>query len=200
MNERRQSLLLRAQNGEANAWTDLTDLYRPLILGWLKRQGVPARDLEDLSQDVLVSVVKHLPGFEHSGHRGWSGQLICPGGRAAGIAGLSADEGIGPRGIQGLPSLRDPDSKLSGPPRVCRRMFVAHRQMPIFAMPPFSLPVSTRLLVIIKNEYVLMIRLILSVTVTPPAPLITAPPTSVATTTAATAAASGGSLLGFVNS
>ena len=39
MNETRQSLLLRAQAGEQNAWKDLTDLYRPLIIGWLQRQG-----------------------------------------------------------------------------------------------------------------------------------------------------------------
>ena len=36
MNETRQCLLLRAQNGEQDAWKDLTDLYRPLILGWLR--------------------------------------------------------------------------------------------------------------------------------------------------------------------
>ena len=81
MNETRQSLLLRAQTGEENAWKDLTDLYRPLIIGWLNRQGVPAADLEDLSQDVLLSVVKHLPGFEHSGHRGafrsWLRTIVC---------------------------------------------------------------------------------------------------------------------------
>ncbi|HKB39843.1 MAG TPA: sigma-70 family RNA polymerase sigma factor [Gemmataceae bacterium] len=81
MNETRQSLLLRAQTGEENAWKDLTDLYRPLILGWLNRQGVPARDLEDLSQEVLLSVVKHLPGFQHSGHRGafrsWLRTTVC---------------------------------------------------------------------------------------------------------------------------
>src|SRR5262249_55869434 len=68
-------------NGEEHAWKDLTDLYRPLILGWLNRQGVPARDLEDLSQDVLVSVVRHLPTFQHSGHRGafrsWLRTIIC---------------------------------------------------------------------------------------------------------------------------
>ena len=45
MNETRQSLLLRAQTGEEEAWKDLTDLYRPLIIGWLNRQGVPAVDL-----------------------------------------------------------------------------------------------------------------------------------------------------------
>jgi len=70
MNETRQSLLLRAQTGETDAWKDLTDLYRPLILGWLNRQGVPASDREDLSQEVLLSVVQHLPGFQHSGQRG----------------------------------------------------------------------------------------------------------------------------------
>lgn len=70
MDETRQSLLLRARTGEETAWTDLTDLYRPLIVGWLNRQGVPAGDLNDLSQDVLLTVVKHLPNFQHSGQRG----------------------------------------------------------------------------------------------------------------------------------
>jgi RNA polymerase sigma-70 factor (ECF subfamily) len=81
MNETRQSLLLRAQAGEENAWKDLTDLYRPLIIGWLNRQGVPGRDLEDLSQDILRSVVNHLPTFQHSGRRGafrsWLPTIVC---------------------------------------------------------------------------------------------------------------------------
>src|SRR5918912_967257 len=81
MNETRQSLLLRAQTGQEKAWKDLTDLYRPLIIGWLNRQGVPPRDLEDLSQEVLLSVVKHLPAFRHSGQRGafrsWLRTIVC---------------------------------------------------------------------------------------------------------------------------
>src|SRR4051795_4536449 len=81
MSETRQSLLLRAQTGEADAWNDLTDVYRPLIRGWLSRQGVPAGDLEDLSQEVLLSVVKHLPDFQHSGQRGafrcWLRTIVC---------------------------------------------------------------------------------------------------------------------------
>jgi hypothetical protein len=47
----------------------------------LQRQGVPARDLEDLSQDVLLSVVKHLSSFKHTGHRGafrsWLRTIVC---------------------------------------------------------------------------------------------------------------------------
>jgi RNA polymerase sigma-70 factor (ECF subfamily) len=70
MDATRQSLVLRAQNGEETAWKVLMDLYRPLIIGWLNSQGVPPCDLEDLSQDILLTVVKHLPTFQHSGHRG----------------------------------------------------------------------------------------------------------------------------------
>lgn len=81
MSETRQSLLFRAQSGEENAWKDLTGLYRPLIIGWLIHQCVPLGDVEDLTQDVLVSVVKHLPAFEHSGRRGafraWLRTVVC---------------------------------------------------------------------------------------------------------------------------
>jgi hypothetical protein len=45
--------LLRARTGEEDAWKDL---YRPLIIGWLDRRGMPAVDLEYLTQDVLLSV------------------------------------------------------------------------------------------------------------------------------------------------
>ena len=118
MNETRQSLLIRARSGEADAWKDLTDLYRPLIIGWLNRQGVPAVDLEDLSQDVLLSVVKHLPAFEHSGHRGafrsWLRTIVCSRTvdywRATG-AGAQADGGSG--ATAALQQIADPDSDLN---------------------------------------------------------------------------------------
>jgi RNA polymerase sigma-70 factor, ECF subfamily len=118
MNETRQSLLLRARTGEEEAWKDLTDLYRPLILGWLNRQGVPAVDLEDLSQDILLSVVQHLPGFEHSGHRGafrsWLRTIVCNRTtdywRAAG-ARTPASGGSG--ATAALQQIADPDSDLN---------------------------------------------------------------------------------------
>ena len=118
MNETRRSLLLRAQTGDENAWTDLTELYRPLILAWLNRQGVPAGDLEDLSQEVLLSVVKHLPGFQHSGQRGalrsWLCTIVCsrttdywraadPATQASGGSGAAA----------ALQQFADPDSELN---------------------------------------------------------------------------------------
>ena len=118
MNETRQSLLLRAQTGEESAWKDLTELYRPLIIGWLNRQGVPAGDLEDLSQEVLLSVVKHLPGFEHSGHRGafrsWLRTIVCR--RAAdywrAIDGDTQASG-GSGATAALQEIADPDSELN---------------------------------------------------------------------------------------
>ena len=118
MNETRQSLLIRAQAGEENAWKDLTDLYRPLILSWLNRQGVPARDLEDLSQEVLLSVVKQLPSFQHSGHpgafRSWLRTIVCS--RTADYwravdPGSQADGGSG--ATVALQQIEDPDSDLN---------------------------------------------------------------------------------------
>jgi RNA polymerase sigma-70 factor (ECF subfamily) len=118
MDETRLSLLFRAQAGEENAWKDLTDLYRPLIIGWLNSQGVPASDLEDLSQDVLLSVVKNLPTFQHSGRRGafrsWLRTIICS--RTADYwravdAGTKASGGSG--ATAALQQIADPDSDLN---------------------------------------------------------------------------------------
>jgi RNA polymerase sigma-70 factor (ECF subfamily) len=66
----RPSLLLRAQTGDEGAWKDLTELYRPLIVGWLVHQGVPAAEVDDLVQDILLTVVRSLPAFTHSGRCG----------------------------------------------------------------------------------------------------------------------------------
>ena len=118
MDVTRQSLLLRARDGDQAAWKDLTDLHRPLIINWLYRQGVPAGDLDDLSQDILLSVVKHLPTFEHSGRRGafrsWLRTIVCSRTadywRALG-AGTQASGGSG--ATAALQQIADPDSDLN---------------------------------------------------------------------------------------
>ena len=115
MNETRQSLLIRAQTGETNAWKDLTDLYRPLILGWLNRQGVPAGDLEDLGQEVLLSVVTHLPSFQHSGQRGafrtWLRTIVCRRTVDYWRANDTSTQGTGGSGATvALQQIADPDS------------------------------------------------------------------------------------------
>src|SRR6516164_9141906 len=118
MEDTRKSLLLRAQTGEEHAWKDLTDLYRPLIVGWLKRQRVATRDIDDLGQEVLLSVVKYLPSFEHSGRpgafRSWLRTIVCSRTtdywRAIG-AGAQASGGSG--AIAALQQIADPDSDLN---------------------------------------------------------------------------------------
>jgi RNA polymerase sigma-70 factor (ECF subfamily) len=66
----RQSLLIRAQGGDEASWKDLADLYRPFFVTWLGRQNLPERDRDDLTQEILVSVVQYLPSFRHSGRPG----------------------------------------------------------------------------------------------------------------------------------
>ena len=70
MDETRPSLLIRAQAGDAGAWGDLCELYRPLIVGWLRRQAVPDGEVDDLVQEIFLAVVRGLPSFSHSGRRG----------------------------------------------------------------------------------------------------------------------------------
>jgi RNA polymerase sigma-70 factor (ECF subfamily) len=70
MSATRQSLLFRARGGDQDAWQDLADLYRPLIVGWLRHQGVPGNEVDDLVQDILLTVVQSLPSFSHSGRAG----------------------------------------------------------------------------------------------------------------------------------
>jgi RNA polymerase sigma-70 factor, ECF subfamily len=118
MNETRQSLLFRARTGEDNAWKDLTGLYRPLIIAWLNRQGVPAADLEDLTQEVLLSVVKHLPAFEHSGRRGafraWLRTIVCSRTTDYWHNIDAGTKGLGGSGAAAaLQQLADPDSDLN---------------------------------------------------------------------------------------
>ena len=70
MEATRSSLLIRAQAGDAGAWEDLCELYRPLIVGWLHRQSVPDGEIDDLVQEIFLAVVRSLPSFSHSGRRG----------------------------------------------------------------------------------------------------------------------------------
>jgi RNA polymerase sigma-70 factor, ECF subfamily len=117
MGPTRNSLLVRARGGEAAAWNDLCVVYRPLIVAWLRRQSVPASDLDDLVQEILLKVVRGLPAFEHSGRAGafrtWLRTIVrsascdywkSPARRAQADAGTSAAV---------LDLLEEPDSPLN---------------------------------------------------------------------------------------
>jgi RNA polymerase sigma-70 factor (ECF subfamily) len=52
------------------SWQRLVDLYAPLIRGWVGRYGLQPTDFDDVSQEVLATVVRELPGFRHDLRRG----------------------------------------------------------------------------------------------------------------------------------
>lgn len=65
-----QSILEGARSGDPLAWQRLTELYRPLIVGWARRHTLIEQDAEDLAQEILTEVVRYLPRFEHNGRVG----------------------------------------------------------------------------------------------------------------------------------
>jgi RNA polymerase sigma factor (sigma-70 family) len=71
MNETPISLLERLRASPDNgAWQRLADLYLPLVQRWLNHQGVESADADDLTQDILLTIVRELREFEHSGRAG----------------------------------------------------------------------------------------------------------------------------------
>lgn len=68
------SLLERAAGRDEAAWARLAALYRPLLAHWCKTGGVPAADVDDVTQEVLVAVSLGLPRFRRDrdgGFRAW---------------------------------------------------------------------------------------------------------------------------------
>ena len=64
------SLLARAAAADAEAWTDIVGMYRPLLRAWLTSAGLQPADRDDLTQRVLEVLVRQLPDFRHNGRTG----------------------------------------------------------------------------------------------------------------------------------
>jgi RNA polymerase sigma-70 factor (ECF subfamily) len=67
------------QPGHADAWDRFVRLYTPLLLHWAQRQGLHLADAEDLTQAVLVKVIRLLPSYERRNSQTFRGWLftIC---------------------------------------------------------------------------------------------------------------------------
>ncbi len=69
------SLLDRARANDGEAWRQLLDLYRPLVLFWCRHAGLEGPDAEDLSQEVFAAVAHGLKNFHRDRpgdtFRGW---------------------------------------------------------------------------------------------------------------------------------
>lgn len=71
MNETSLSLLENACSSvNHHAWRRLAEIYSPLLRTWTQRLDVTPVDADDLVQEVLLSVARELPQFNHSGRTG----------------------------------------------------------------------------------------------------------------------------------
>ncbi len=69
------SLLERVRASDPEAWRRLVELYRPLVLFWCQRGGVPGSDREDVAQEVFAAAAGSMPEFHRDRpgdtFRGW---------------------------------------------------------------------------------------------------------------------------------
>ena len=69
--ETRLSLIWRLQSGtDADAWTEFSSIYRPVIVRLALSKGLQAADAEDLAQKVLLAVGKHIGRWKPDPKRG----------------------------------------------------------------------------------------------------------------------------------
>ncbi len=62
-----KSLLAKARDrSDQVAWHRLTELYSPLIEKWVRPHVAQRADAEDVVQDVLTTLVRELPRFDHN--------------------------------------------------------------------------------------------------------------------------------------
>jgi len=75
------SLLQKAREGNEIAWNQLVNAYEPLINWWLTRQHVKKQDAVEISQEVMIVLLRKLPDFAHSGNvgafRSWLRQITA---------------------------------------------------------------------------------------------------------------------------
>jgi RNA polymerase sigma-70 factor (ECF subfamily) len=112
------SLLDRLTSTPSDAdWRRLFDLYAPLLGTWLARAGVPAHDRDDLTQEVLLVVVREVANFERrrpGAFRTWLRGIL--GNRVLDYFRKQAAPAVavgGSAALDVLEQLADPDSSLS---------------------------------------------------------------------------------------
>jgi RNA polymerase sigma-70 factor, ECF subfamily len=66
-----KSLLAKARDcSDDAAWRRLIDLYEPLILKWTRPHVAQRVDADDIVQEVLTTLVRELPRFDHNERAG----------------------------------------------------------------------------------------------------------------------------------
>lgn len=114
------SLLDRLKSAEPDdpQWQRLHDIYGPWIKAWLARAGESGSDAQDLTQEVLLVLVRELPSFQRQrdgSFRRFLGQVLLNRMRAHWKQRKRRPKALagGESGTDGLEQLADPASALS---------------------------------------------------------------------------------------
>ena len=71
MEDTSASLLVKlASDSDHTAWETFCDVYAPLICTFACRRGLQQNDAADVTQEVLIRVVRSIRTFEYDRHRG----------------------------------------------------------------------------------------------------------------------------------
>jgi RNA polymerase sigma factor (sigma-70 family) len=68
-------MALRADPGDQSAWSAFVDRYGPQIHAWCLRWRLQDADAQDVTQNVLLKLVRHLPEFAYDPSRSFRGWL-----------------------------------------------------------------------------------------------------------------------------
>jgi RNA polymerase sigma-70 factor (ECF subfamily) len=61
-----RELLNRLKAGHQESWNFLIDIYGPIIAFWAKSARLPADDIRDVVQEVLLSITRNIDRFERA--------------------------------------------------------------------------------------------------------------------------------------
>ena len=64
------TLLHRAQHGDSDAWSQIEELYWPLVHFWCQQRAVPVAEIAEVKANVLGTVSIQLVRFKHNGRTG----------------------------------------------------------------------------------------------------------------------------------
>jgi RNA polymerase sigma-70 factor (ECF subfamily) len=69
--ETRPSLLRRVRDArDQAAWAEFVETYAPVVFAYARRHGLQEADASDLTQDVLLAVVRAIGSFDYDPERG----------------------------------------------------------------------------------------------------------------------------------
>lgn len=66
----RLSLISRIRQEDGAAWTELVDLYSPLVAFWCRRQGIALGDVNDLLQEIFFAVSRSIDHYRPTDRSG----------------------------------------------------------------------------------------------------------------------------------